>query len=483
VTTDRFSNGPSIRCQYLEEPLLCFADEGEHIAPKFGILRFGPKSYKPLKRHPSLVRVGIIGNAETIEKAQQWIEKNSAGVQGDHEHPEFPGYRKDRGFFSELLFDDDWVEQLTHSEVEDVLNIRSSRDRFEEVLKLLESKLKLLDRKDRRPEYIVVALPNILYKKCRVANYRDRHLGDVHRDFRRAFKSIAMKYRIPTQLLRQTTIESEVSRTVDGRRKKDYPSEIAWDFFTGLYFKSGGFPWGPIGLVPGTCYIGIGFYRPLGSNLKAMQTSLVQAFDEYGDGLVLRGHDFTWDSEKERSRSPHLTEEQAHDLVNLILTRYQEEMKQFPQRVVVHKTSRYWPAEKSGFKKALRNRVNRYDLIALAPQSTVRLLPVNLYPPLRGTCFQVGDIDYLYTTGYIVELQQFHSVHVPSPLQIADHIGYDTPRETLLKETLILTKMNWNSSRVGGLWPITLKFSRMVGDIMREIPPDREPLTNFKFYM
>jgi len=25
-----------------------------------------------------------------------------------------------------------------------------------------------------------------------------------------------------------------------------------------------------------------------------MQTSLVQAFDEHGEGLVLRGHDFDW---------------------------------------------------------------------------------------------------------------------------------------------------------------------------------------------
>lgn len=68
-------------------------------------------------------------------------------------------------------------------------------------------------------------------------------------------------------------------------------------------------------------------------------------------------------------------------------------------------------------------------------------------------------------------------------LQIADHIGYDTPRETLLKEILILTKMNWNSSRLGGLFPITLKFSRLVGDIMREVSPDREHLTQFKYYM
>ena len=57
----------------------------------------------------------------------------------------------------------------------------------------------------------------------------------------------------------------------------------------------------------------------------------------------------------------------------------------------------------------------------------------------------------------------------------------DTPREMLLREVLILTKMNWNSARLGGLMPITLRFSRLVGDIMREIG-DWEPLTNFKYY-
>jgi hypothetical protein len=278
-------------------------------------------------------------------------------------------------------------------------------------------------------------------------------------------------------------MEDEGEVSLDRRRKKEHPSEIAWNFFTGLYFKAGGFPWGPIGLTPGTCYIGIGFYRPLGSNLRTMQTSLVQAFDEHGDGLVLRGHDFTWDPDKEGTKSPHLTEEQANALIELVLKRYQEEMRQTPQRIVVHKTSRFWPAERKGFKEALQNRVSRYDLVALTPQSAVRLLTTNLYPPLRGTHFSVGDLDYLYTTGYIAELGQFRGAHVPSPLQIADHIGYDTPRDTLLREVLVLTKMNWNSSRLGGLLPITLRFSRLVADIMREIPPDREPLANFKFYM
>lgn len=465
---------PKISCQYLGEPLLCFADGKQHIDPKFGVLNFGPKSYSPIKRHPSLVRVGFIGSAETIEIAKQWIEKTAQGVLGDDKHPAFPGFQKERGFFSELVFDDAWIGQLNRSEIEEVLKIKSERERFEAAVKLLESKLNLLSRKDQPPEYVVVALPEQLSKKCRVADYKDTELGDIHMDLRRAFKSVAMKYRIPTQLLNMETVNG---------RDKDHPSKIAWNFFTGLYFKTGGFPWGPVGLQPGRCYIGISFYRPLGSTFSTMQTSLVQAFDKHGDGLVLRGHEFTCDSKKEGTKSPHLTEEQAIRLVDMVLARYQEEMGQRPKRVVVHKTSRYWPAEKSGFEQALQKYVSQYDLLALIPQNKVRLLIANKYPPLRGTRFTVEDIDYLYTTGFIAELNQFHGMHVPSPIQIADHIGYDTPRETLLKEILILTKMNWNSSRLGGLLPITIRFSRLVGDIMREIPADREPLSNFKFYM
>jgi hypothetical protein len=283
---------------------------------------------------------------------------------------------------------------------------------------------------------------------------------------------MAMKYRIPTQILREETATDSTG---------DNPSKVAWNFFTGLYFKAGGTPWGPVGLQRGTCYIGISFYRPLGSAAATVQTSLVQAFDEHGDGLVLRGHEFNWDAEKEGTPAPHLNEEQSERLVDLVLNRYRQEMGQMPQRVVVHKTSRFWPAEKRGFEDALRRRVQQYDLLALSAQSDLRLVPSSQYPPLRSTSFSVDDIDLLYTTGFISDLRQFHGTHVPSPIRIADHVGNDTPRETLLREILILTKMNWNSARLGGLMPITLRFSRLVGDIMREVG-DWEPLTNFKYY-
>lgn len=464
---------PRIACQYLPEPLLIFGEDGFHVDPKAGIARYGPRSLN-LTRHPSKVRVGVIGTAETIELACRWILQNAEGVLGDSKHPEFPGFQPDRGFFSSIQFGDEWVEQITQSEIDDVFAANKLRDRFEQVLALLDDKLRLLSERDQPPDYIILALSDLLYDRCRVVDYHDNALGNVHRDLRRAFKAVAMKYRIPTQLLRQAVMEG---------RDDDHPSKIAWNFFTGMYFKAGGVPWGPVGLQPGTCYVGISFFRPLGTSFSRMQTSLVQAFDEHGEGLVLRGHDFEWDLKKQGSRAPHLSEEQAAQLIEMVLNRYQSEMKQQPTRVVIHKTSQFWPGEREGLKQALRKRTNRYDLLSLEAQSAVRLITASKYPPLRGTRFTLGEHDFIYTTGFIAELGEFHSLHVPSPLRISDHVGQDTPRKQLLKELLILTKMNWNSARLGGLFPITVRFSRLVGDIMREIPSDREPLPQFKFYI
>ena len=126
--------------------------------------------------------------------------------------------------------------------------------------------------------------------------------------------------------------------------------------------------------------------------------------------------------------------------------------------------------------------MSRYDLVALQRQDSVRLITASTYPPLRGTRFTVGQLDFLYTTGFVPELGQFHGMHVPSPLQIADHVGSDMPRETLIGEILALTKMNWNAARPGGLLPIALEFARGVSNIMKEIPVGEDPQPQAKFY-
>lgn len=466
-------DSPGHRAAWLGEPDLEFAGGRRHPNPKIGIPLYGPWTLRT-PRHKSEVHIGFIGSAEVAEGAQEFFTKASEGMAGDDKQFSFPGCRSDRGFRCDLRFDSHMIESITRAEIKQLDEIRSGRDRFENLVKCIDSKLDILTRRDHPLDYILFALPETLYSRCRSVDYIEKKVGSVHRDLRRAFKAVAMRYLKPTQIFRETT-----SGTSSRSRELDHPSKIAWNLFTGLYFKVDGLPWAPTDLPPGSCFIGVSFYRPLGST-STLRTSVVQAFDEHGEGLVLRGHDFHWD-EKRQGKTPHLTTDLAHELIKMVLDRYQEERRQLPQRVVVHKSSRYDDAELDGFESALAS-VHQYDLIALAPVSDVRLARAGKYPPMRGTSFVIGDESYLYSTGFMTELGGYPHGHVPSPLRITDHVG-DTSLAQITREILALTKMNWNSANGFGLMPITLRFSRLVGDVLREVPEGQVPQPKYKFYM
>jgi hypothetical protein len=79
-------------------------------------------------------------------------------------------------------------------------------------------------------------------------------------------------------------------------------------------------------------------------------------------------------------------------------------------------------------------------------------------------------------------MRKFPHGHVPSPLEISEHHG-DSSIEDICREILALTKLNWNSSFFASAEPITLKFSRTVGGVMKEMPNGVEPRPQFKFYI
>lgn len=464
---------PRTSTEWFEEPGLIFAGGSSHVDPKVGIPLYGPRSLDT-PRHKQEVHIGFIGTAETVDHARRFLMTCAEGVDGDNDHAPFPGCRRDRGYRCDLRMDASLTEIITRRESQELLKMRGSRQRFEMMLGHLESKMALLTQRDHPLDYVLVTLPEDLYKDCRVVDFTERGNGKVHRDLRRAFKAATMRFHKPTQMLRDST-----TRLLPTRRQLDHEAEVAWNLFTGLYFKVDGLPWGPIGLPPSSCFIGVSFFRPLGET-STLRTSVVQAFDEDGEGLVLRGHDFHWD-EHRQGKSPHLTEELAGRLIDMVLDRYERERKHLPRRVVLHKSSRFDPAERAGFEHALR-RVNEYDLVALTRDDEVRLVRAGRYPPLRGTSFSTGDVSYLYTTGYLPSQERYDHGHVPSPLQVIDHVG-DTARSQLLSEILVLTKMNWNSANMEALMPITLSFSRLVGDVLREVPADQTPEPKYKYYM
>ena len=466
---------PVMAIRYHEEPALRFGCGRLHVSPKWGLTAYGPRTLDATDRHPDRIRLGCVGSGQSIGSAQTWIESCENGVEGNDDNESFPGCSADLGFYTQLIMADSLSERITTNELRQVAAPRLRRDRFEVAIELLDDKLRLLSERDQPPDCVVLALPDTLLKHCKVVDYRDHELGPVHRDFRRVLKSLAMKYRLPTQILLQRTSEATPTS-----RNIDHKSRCAWNFFTGLYFKGGGVPWSPAHLAPGTCHIGVSFHRRSRRESHKFFTSTAQAFDEHGEGLVLRGQDFTWDTNK-LGRSPHLSAELAAELVSYTLSRYRSEMKQAPSRVVIHKSSVFWPEEREGFAEALAD-IHSYDLLSVSPVSDSRILRDGQYPVLRGTQVRLGDQHLLYTTGFIPALNAYPHGHVPSPLKVFDHHG-DSALDDLLSEILTLTKINWNTAAFSGLLPITLRFARVVGEIMTEIPDDRVPLPQFKYYV
>jgi hypothetical protein len=77
---------------------------------------------------------------------------------------------------------------------------------------------------------------------------------------------------------------------------------------------------------------------------------------------------------------------------------------------------------------------------------------------------------------------RYHHGHVLAPIEIIDHHGDSDPRR-IFEEVLSLTKLNWNSAGYAETMPITLRFSRLVGDVLREVPPHGVPHARYAFYM
>lgn len=461
---------PKPHVHWVSEPLLGFAGGATHVDPKVGIAGFGPASLAD-SRHPTSITAGFVGTAETVELAREWLAQAERGVDGDDQHTPFPGYEADSPFKARLRVDGPASFFLTQKELRPLLGDRVKRwAAFEALVAIMDHKLRQLASLDSPPGLVFIAMPPDLLARYRSVRKFERGVERI-RNLRGVLKARAMVTGMRTQLLDPETVALSLT---PGDGDQDHPADVAWNLFVGVYFKGGGFPWAPVGIPHGTCHLGVTFYRPEGER-SAMRTSMAQAFSETGDAFVLRGSRFTWEG-----KWPHLPQEEAARLVSDALARYETETGRPAKRVVVHKASRFFAEERAGFEHALGG--VEYDLVALAPSTSVRLMRHGQYPPPRGAAMRIGKSNYLYTTGWIPTLGAYPHSHVPSPLQITNHIG-DTSTRGLLFELLLLTKMNWNSATFAERIPVSLRFADEVGAIMKELPEDVAPEHRYAFYM
>src|SRR5690606_12654847 len=92
-----------------------------------------------------------------------------------------------------------------------------------------------------------------------------------------------------------------------------------------------------------SCFIGISFHKLIDPHKSIMRSSVAQAFNREGRGLVFIGKPFEWDAKSTKVSAPHLTYDYSKNLVKDIIKTYTIQNKGIkPNRVVVHKTTDFW---------------------------------------------------------------------------------------------------------------------------------------------
>jgi hypothetical protein len=478
-----------MKLHFIEEPELEFGRD-THVCPRAGIAEFDVYDTKLQARREKII-VGAVGTSDTLAKLKEWLDKCSGFIppklkaKQPNLFPPFYGFNEEQGFKASLVHDDEVTRPLNNSDIQRILKIEDWNERVKAAVELYYPQVKFLAQ-HRPTDVIVCIVPDDLYeqiakegKKPTEENVEESE-EDVQSDylesnFRRALKAKTMQFGKPLQLMR------ELSFSPNAKTQQDEATK-AWNFCTAIYYKANQtVPWKlqTNSNRPSVCFVGVGFYRS--RDRKILNTSLAQIFNELGKGLILRGTPVELDKDDQR---PHLTSQQAYNLLRRALEEYEVALNNSPGRLVIHKSSNYKEAELDGFKQATRElRIRNVDFVTVMDTS-FRLFREGIYPPYRGTHIEIDkNTHLLYTRGAVKYYRTYTGLYIPQPLEIRIVESGESPG-LICSEILNLTKMNWNNTQFDGKYPITIGCAKKVGQVLKYLEEgDPDPQISYSFYM
>ncbi len=491
--------------EVIPEPKLEFADGQLIEHPASGLGLFGPVETQGIQK-PDRINYAIIGTREGIGKFQSFAALLNGPVLSPADKssdlwPHYPGFEE--ATHSEFSSDTSLVETISDKVLQKAVVDMDDHKRVYSVSDIYLNAIKALAEKDSRIDVVICVVPEVVFKNCRPKSKVKEGLGgrvsskelkmrkqygdlfdsynpehyDYSLDFRRQIKARAMAYQIPIQIVRETTLRLSDKNKL-GDRGLTYMSDRAWNLTTAILYKSGRKPWKLSGVREGVCYVGIAFKRT--DDVGNTACSAAQMFLNDGDGIVFLGDSGQWYSPEKKSC--HLSRSAAEKLLRGVLSTYERQHGKKLKEVFLHSRSAIDYDEWSGYQAACPNGV-KLVCVRVASDRGLRLYRRGNYPVMRGTFWKVSEsAGFLWGTGFKPLLRTYEGFDVPDPLRIEIQYGVADIR-TVAKDIFGLTKLNYNTCKLGESQPVTVHFSDAVGEIIVANKGTRHFLPNFKYYV
>lgn len=493
----------------LDEPTLEFRYGQSLVDPHDGLSLFGPYG-TDFPSHPKNIVYGIIGTPPGLNLFLDWSKRILIGPcnfveKNTNLWPPFPGFQE--------AFNSTWPEKPARSHLLDEQTlIDNSRlgDPNIRTSKIVDQYLEGIEKfryGDESYNLVLCIVPEEAWRNCRPKSIVQGGIGkapprkvkearakgqaslfeedwkpDYYRysnDFRRQIKARCMKYKIPIQIIRESTLTVPICEDRLGRKLTPV-SDRAWNLSTTMYYKAGGKPWKLNGARDGVCYIGISFKKTEPQENSKTACCAAQMFLDSGDGIVFLGDEGAWYSPEDRQC--HLSRVAAMELLNGILDTYEQQEGKVLKEIFLHSRSEISEVEFSGYQDACPSDTKLVG-IRVRSNDDIKLMRMGNLPVPRGTYWQWNDrTAFLWASGLKWRLHTYDGFQIPQPLRIdVMHGSSDITQVT--KDIFGLTKLNYNACKLGSSLPVTIGFSDAVGEILisNQRPKVRDP--RFKFYI
>lgn len=448
----------------LDEPKLRFGSSNAgdiDTHPIQGLLRFGPYSRNKISAVSNPIRIAMIapsGESDRLIKQIHELEQTHQPKERKVYLPSYPGFEK--------IFGVRMVRGRDGTSIELPPDLSTCLNTSENPHLLLGQALTnaLFALRNLRDSFDVVI---ILLKQ----EWQEGFHGPIGDDFdlHDYVKAYAASEGICVQFLREDKALNYSCRC-----------SVAWRLGIALYTKAGGIPWVLSDVDPGTAFIGIGYaLRSDSTPDSRFAICCSQVFDAEGSGLEFVA--YKANDVRLFGKNPFLRREQMLKVMARSLLIYQRKHSgDYPRRVVVHKNTEFRPEEVDGLFDAFSGAEN-IELVHVQQSCGWRgvLIPkrnqVHNYPCQRGTTFQLGPYEtLLWTQGNLPEIARGRDYFkegkgIPEPLLLVRYAGLGS-MDDLCRETLALTKMDWNNDGPYDRLPATLNFADTLAKIVKRVP-------------